>query len=131
MGCQHHLTLQGVRDGRLLSFLSVDVHFKYSLNTTNNMSCEGQYITCCLVTVGVVTNELFCTCNMARWLSKHHCFSVPRLTGEISWTTKGDNAWRSRVQYQIALACSVTYKYHNPNISGVVVACFFFCFVFF
>lgn len=81
------------------------------------MSYEGQCRTWCLVTVGVVTNELFCTCNVTRWSSMHHCFSVPPLTEEISWTTKGDYVWRSRTNYQITLACSVTYKYHNPNIS--------------
>lgn len=58
----------------------------------------------------------------------HHCFSVPLLTEEISWTTKGEYAWRSNAQYQIALACSVTYKYHNINISlsGGLFLFFFF-----
>lgn len=54
---------------------------------------------------------------MLRWLSMHHCFSVPPLNEEISWTTKGESAWRGRAQYQIVLTCSVTYKYHNTNIS--------------
>lgn len=59
----------------------------------------------------------FLTYNMLRWLSMHHCFSVPPLTEEISWTTKGEYAWKGRAQYQIVLTCSVTYKYHNTNIS--------------
>lgn len=82
------------------------------------MSYEGQCRRYYLATVRVVTNEcFFFTYNMLRWLSMHHCFSVPRLTEEISWTTKGEYAWRGRAQYQIVLTCSVTYKYHNTNIS--------------
>lgn len=73
-----------------------------------------------------VSVELLGKCNMPRWSCTHRCFSAPPLTEEISWTTKGAYAWRSRARYRIALTCTATYQGSQPQPFFLSGGLFFF-----